>query len=295
MARSIVVTERLVVKNTFLDVEEADESGSTCGSTRRSSSVPRTWKPFDSSPDDIQRTGSTLSMGSTAASEGDLSDGAAAALRDVETPGTADVPLGQMLRLQGTLNPEAAEFQMPPAFEVPRTRPAGTGMAIRLNPEARAFRPMPPLAPEISSVVAAAKTALAGSPHVTDVKVTEAPLGQTTTVVADISSAAGPFAGHEALTAAKASLLGAAARSQMTYCLGYTAAPFQDCDSGFKGAIGSVPPHMQGSVCWDSYQKGFCPRRSLCRWYHPMETDLAPIRVTLRKPAEKVAGSKSED
>lgn len=279
----------IVVKNTFLDVDESDESGSTCGSTRRSSSVPRTWKPFDGGLDDVQRGRSTLSIGSTAASEGDLSDGNAATLRDVEAPDDSATPPTPP---KGALNPAAAEFHMPPAPEAPGAR-AAPGTPSRLNPEARAFQPAPPqLPPEISSVVAASRAALLRSPHVTGVKVAEAPLGQATTVVADVRSTAGPAAGREALATAKAALLGAAARSQMTYCLGYTAVPFQDlCDSGFKGVIGSVPPSMQDSVCWDTYQKGFCPRRSLCRWYHPMESDLAPIRVILRKAAEQEAGS----
>lgn len=285
----------IIIKNTFLDVEESDGSGSACGSTRRSSSVPRTWKPGFSL--DKSFSDATPSIGSTAASDGELSDGQPAPLRDVEgqdvvsappTPPTPPMPK------KAGLNPEAAEFQMPPAAEMLAAWPPtfnGISM-IRLNPEARVFEPMPtPMAradhtlpPEISIVVSAAKQALLGGQHVLDAQVTEGALGQTTTITAEVDDKLGPNDSHEILGLAKAALLEAAANSQMTYVLGYGTVPFQDVtDSGFKAAIGSIPPSMQGSICWDTYQKGYCPRRALCRWCHPTETDLAQIRVLLKR------------
>jgi len=269
----------IVVKNTFLDVDESDGA---CGSSRRSFSVPSAWKPkcvFDRSC----RQGSSLSVVSTAPSDADSNDG----------QGVDDLvfPLPTPKKTV-SLNPEAAVFQMPPNSPAPAMKPSnniGSSM-IRLNPEAPAFEPTPSaqggtsLPTEIHTVISAAKQALLGSPSVVDVKVAEGSLGQTTTVVAEVHSTLGPFGSHEILQLAKAALLGAAARSQITYVLGYFEAPFQDmCDSGFRAVIGSIPTNMQDSICWDTYQRGFCPRRSLCRWCHPLETDLAPLHVILKR------------
>jgi len=193
------------------------------------------------------------------------------------------------------LNPQAAEFQMPAPYEpqVPTTTPV-TPLSTRLNPEARVFEPTPVqqqqqigggLPAEIWAVINSAKLALTASPHVASVKVTEGALGQTTTIVTEVHSNMGQYGARETLNVVKAALLGAAARSQMTYILGWGAVPFQDMpgDAGFKGMIGSVPMTMQDSICWDTYQKGYCPRRALCRWCHPLETDLAPLRVILER------------
>lgn len=282
----------IIIKNTFLDVDESDGSGSPCGSARRSSSVPCTFRfrpgySFDNDTcQTCQRPGSTRSLASTAASEEDLSDIQAAPFNDAETQ---DLPQ----KKASFLNPEAAEFQMPPSpyeVQVPQMKPT-TPSGIRLNPEARAFEPMPMaqmgtgLPAEISTVINSAKHALMASPYVTNVKVTEGTLGQTTTIAAEIRGNMGQYGARETLSSAKAALLGAAARSQMTYVLGWGAVPFQDMpgDMGFKGMIGSVPMTMQDTICWDTYQKGYCPRRTLCRWCHPLETDLSTLRVILKR------------
>jgi len=275
----------IVIKNTFLDVDESDSAGSPCGSSRRSSSVPCAWRPgysFDKGR--CQRLGSTQSLASTAASDEGASDGQAAPLNDVETQD--DMPTKKV-----SLNPEAAEFQMPVSYEAQAPPKPSSTSGIRLNPEARAFEPMPatPTSPglpaEISTVINSAKHALMASPHIVNVKVTEGALGQNTTIVAEVNSSAGPYGSRETLNSAKAALLNAAARSQMTYVIGWGTVPFQDLggDSGFKGLIGSVPMTMQDSVCWDTFQKGYCPRRTLCRWCHPLETDVAPFRVILKR------------
>lgn len=247
--------------------------------------MPCTWRPgysFDN--DTCQRPGSTRSLASTAASEDDLNDLQAAPSNDGETQDLLPPKKASFL------NPEAAEFQMPTyETQVPMTKPMNPS-GIRLNPEARAFEPMPVahvsngLPAEISTVINAAKLALSASPHVTNVKVTEGALGQASTIVAEINDA-GPYGVRETLSSAKAALLGAAARSQITYVLGWNAMPFQDMteEHGFKGVIGSVPIAMQDTICWDTYQKGYCPRRTLCRWCHPLEIDLAPLRVYLRE------------
>lgn len=163
--------------------------------------------------------------------------------------------------------------------------------AIRLNPEARTFEPIPQagasLMGEISTVIAAAASELSGSPYIMSVKVNEGErLGCVTTIFADLKISAGPAGASEALDQAKAALLNAASRSQITYVLGYDTQPFEDMlvndGSGFKATIGSVHATLQDRICWDTYQRGFCPRRSSCRWCHPLDSDLAPIQIIVK-------------
>jgi hypothetical protein len=35
-------------------------------------------------------------------------------------------------------------------------------------------------------------------------------------------------------------------------------------------------------MCWDLCKKGSCPRRHNCHWYHPQESDIGRIKVSIR-------------
>lgn len=222
-------------------------------------------------------------------------------------------PVARQAHSGTPLNPEAVLFQMPPyagphmqaQMQVPhRHTPlksaslcSGYGTATRLNPEARAFQPVTaPLPEEVSAVVGAVKAAMGSSAGIAGVKVVSPTQGQPLTIVAEMASIASKtqasYAAQEALSTAKAALLGAAAHSQSAYILGYTEQPFKEIlDTGFRTTIGLVPEAHQDSACWDTYQKGYCPRRSTCRWSHPQDCDLTPIRVILKKPEAESAGN----
>merc|ERR1712100_515624 len=64
----------------------------------------------------------------------------------------------------------------------------------------------------------------------------------------------------------------------------------EDTGYSLRSSIALLPPHAQNCMCWDMYRKGHCPRRSQCRWYHPQESDVARIRVSV-KYAQDVSGS----
>jgi hypothetical protein len=77
------------------------------------------------------------------------------------------------------------------------------------------------------------------------------------------------------ISAAKQSLLSAAAESENSYIMGYDLQPFTDIDAcSFSATIGCVPPAHRNTACWDTYMYGFCPRAGSCRWDHPSEMDI---------------------
>jgi hypothetical protein len=54
-----------------------------------------------------------------------------------------------------------------------------------------------------------------------------------------------------------------------------------------RASIVCLPPDTEDRVCWDLLNKGVCPRRKQCRWYHPQERDITKIKVIITtQPSE---------
>jgi hypothetical protein len=153
-----------------------------------------------------------------------------------------------------------------------------------LNPEAQEFLPSAltaqnVLPDEVAMVVAAAKQAMVGSSFVTGIKVSEAPVGAVTTISGKVTGIQGL---RSTIRVVKGALLAAARRSQDTYIMGVSQEPFKDVsESEFKAKIITLPEALQATACWDTLQKGFCPRRGKCCWQHPQEHDMVTLRVVL--------------
>lgn len=49
-----------------------------------------------------------------------------------------------------------------------------------------------------------------------------------------------------------------------------------------RSSVACIPEGAEDKVCWDLFQKGRCPRRNNCHWYHPQETDIHRVRVSIR-------------
>lgn len=264
----------IIVKNTFLDVDESDGDGSC----KRSSSIPRFWKP--NSPHGFFVTQTTMSRASisTAASDSDLSERPEREDKE-DTPRAVD----QAPTASPQLNPSAAEFWMPPPPEAYMVFPMGDPMfpMIPLNAQAAMFQPLPEPLSEVSMILASTKAAILSNPLVKSAEVAEGPVGSTTTIEIEVSAEA---KADEILSSAKASLLEAAACSHSTYILGYMMKPFTDIgDEGFKATISFTPLNQQ--VCWNLFQKSFCScnKHFIEHWYHPKESDSVMLRVTLKR------------
>jgi len=70
----------------------------------------------------------------------------------------------------------------------------------------------------------------------------------------------------------------------------------EDFGYSLRASIACLPEGAEGSMCWDMFQKGYCGRRSQCRWYHPQDSDVSKLKVTIRyfEPAQECSSS-SED
>jgi len=49
-----------------------------------------------------------------------------------------------------------------------------------------------------------------------------------------------------------------------------------------RSTVACVPESEEQRVCWDMFQRGFCPRRQRCQWHHPMESDTVRIKISVR-------------
>lgn len=67
-------------------------------------------------------------------------------------------------------------------------------------------------------------------------------------------------------------------------------------DGGYslRSSIAFIPTGAEDRVCWELFHKGCCPRRSKCQWYHPQESDIGRIKVSIRC-AEEVIGVKGAE
>lgn len=120
------------------------------------------------------------------------------------------------------------------------------------------------------------------SPHVRDVQVDDSIVMQTGKVVVMVSVHSDDDIVRGMI---QSTLLEAAGQSQCTYIVGYTTDPWNDMgDKGFSARVGCIPCDQEDTVCWDTYQKGFCYRLSSCRWCHPKPSDLVTVEVVLEKP-----------
>lgn len=56
----------------------------------------------------------------------------------------------------------------------------------------------------------------------------------------------------------------------------------EDCGYSLRASIAFVPEGAQDCMCWDMFKNGHCPRRSQCRWYHPVDSHIGKIKATIK-------------
>mmetsp|Transcript_105954 Transcript_105954/g.187617 ORF Transcript_105954/g.187617 Transcript_105954/m.187617 type:complete len:326 (-) Transcript_105954:336-1313(-) len=161
-------------------------------------------------------------------------------------------------------------------------RPGGPRTKLRSN--ARAFAPVPAINKGILDLIESAREVLQTSPDALSVKVSLGTMGGTTSLLAEVRSSSPEAATvQQTLSLLKATLLDIAAGSEATYILGYGSQPFTDTSCGFSCTVGCISALQEHSVCWDTYEHGFCKRFSSCRWCHPTPMDLMQIDVMLKE------------
>jgi len=250
----------LSVKNTFLHVSKV-----ACEGTPRSSSVPRSWRLDSASTAAGDDTPAISSHGSTySQSETGSSSGLDVPLRGAFVPETL---------VEDIQDHPVDTFICPTAIceAEPRIVPRTFPFEVLAGPAWTQVRGM------VSAVHQALETE-----YEAEVSVSWGPMGGATGIVATIKG--GPEQADHAKEVAKATLLEAAAHSESVYVMGYLAKPFRDFgETGFKCWVGNLHHAKSGCVCWDTFQKGFCPRRTTCRWYHLDVPDLMRVIVQIHR------------
>jgi hypothetical protein len=189
---------------------------------------------------------------------------------------------------------ESSIMEKFPALKIAMTAnyaPPGQSILAATTPCAASQSPPGPFEPyegEIANVMEATKRALLRSPYLASVKVHGGVMGCPTTVVAGVRSSLMHDSVKATLLLAKEAILDAATDSRGTYVLGYVQdgtgyGPFQDGPDmcSFHATLATVPAANESQACWDTYQKGFCPRRATCRWVHPPGRNLTSLTVCL--------------
>lgn len=279
----------ITVKNTFLSVKGVVEAPA-----RRSSSVPRTFKPGDSASGDYPNSDDSTNASDkviSSDSEQDVSDCCSVCTDD------NDDFVYRCASSIGENVPEKqawADITPPPPPPPQETRQSKVTLALsdmvtaasrtKLRSNAQKFTSVVAPPSEVEMMINNAAEVFRSGGGMMDVKVCQGGMGGTTMVVATSSHSCPDVTWL--LTMVKDTLLHSAEESQNTYIMGYGAQPFNNLDSlSFSANIACVPAAHRDTACWDTYEKGFCPRCNSCRWDHPSEADMMRVIFMVKKNA----------
>jgi hypothetical protein len=56
----------------------------------------------------------------------------------------------------------------------------------------------------------------------------------------------------------------------------------EDYGYSLRSSVACVPEDKVDQMCWDVLQRGTCPRRKCCHWYHPQACDIVKFKVVIR-------------
>jgi len=152
----------------------------------------------------------------------------------------------------------------------------------KLKSNARPFKSARTPAGEVMGVIANAVEVLSKDADISSVRVHDGGMGGTTMIVGK-SSSLNPDA-LLVFSLVKDALLRSAEKSENTYILGYGTQPFNNLDPlSFSANIACMPKTHQDTACWDTYENGSCPRCATCRWDHPSDIDQIRVIVMIQK------------
>lgn len=153
----------------------------------------------------------------------------------------------------------------------------------RLKVEAPVFQPVPKDS-RMEAIVSCVHLALFSSGQVCNIGVESSSLlwNSATVVTAEVPGGADAQSRSYGVMQLTKQALEAITERLPTVAL--LSARVQKEDSGYslRSSIALLPEHAKNCMCWDMFRKGHCPRRSQCRWYHPQDSDIARIRVSIK-------------
>jgi len=148
----------------------------------------------------------------------------------------------------------------------------------QLKIDAPAFQPVLSETRE-DAVVNAVHLALKSCGRANHITVDRGSDGRSSTLIsAQVSNSAQTY---EVLHLAKRAL---EAITGQLHTVAMLSARVQKEDAGYslRSSIAYVPKESEDRMCWDLFQKGCCPRRHQCRWYHPESSDIGKIKISVK-------------
>jgi len=266
----------VVVKNTFLDVPDHkflcfDEP---CQAARRCHSVPRAWKPASLIPH-IRSKRRSLSLVSNSSTQSDLSS--CPSVESLEAlSSNADDSIRNGSEKNETCDAASTET---------------TGIRTKLKGASPAFQPIMQANTRLDAVTNAVYLALVSCGQISNIRVEQGVEGVSPTLLsAELQS--GPRSCYDAIHLARQALEAITARVDS---LALLSKRVQKEDRGYslRSSVACIPSEARNSMCWDFFNKGNCPRRCKCHWYHPEASDVERFKVVIKMP-EDVAGVSSE-
>jgi hypothetical protein len=297
----------VTVKNTFLDLKRKEEDPTK----KRSSSVPCAFKLAYVSLEAGQLGKVDISDDSTIASDKDISESAPIPFSDSEEDypdGCSDCTVDDIdfaytcvecvsdgsfgspaITDKVTLSIAELEVADTSASKVTLTlddmvKEGAEKVRAKLRAQARPFQSARTPPAEVSALIAKVVSDLSQGPDICDVQVSDGGMGGTT-IVQGKSSSSSPNT-QVLFALVKDTLLKGAEASECTYILGYGGQAFKNLDSlSFSANISCMPAAHHETACWDTYEKGYCPRRCSCGWTHPDDADTMRLIVMVTKQA----------
>jgi hypothetical protein len=140
-----------------------------------------------------------------------------------------------------------------------------------------------PLDPRLRAVTEAVHTALLASGQSCRVKVEPGIQGTSPTVIlAELQN--GPRCSsrcYDVVHIARRALEEASSRME-SVCLLSKRVQKDEKGYSMRSSLACIPTEVEGRICWDLYHKGHCPRKRSCQWYHPQESDMYRVKITVR-------------
>jgi len=157
----------------------------------------------------------------------------------------------------------------------------------KLKKEAPAFQPVQTTDTRMDAVANAAYLALVSCGQICNIKMEKGIKGQSPSMIsAELHG--GPRAAsrcYDVMQLTKQALEAVTERLPTTALISARVQK-EECGYSLRSNIACLPEGAEDRMCWDMYRRGYCPRRSQCRWYHPCDSDIARIKISIRYSEE---------
>jgi len=288
----------VVVKNTFLDIADHTFLGleESIVSRRRCHSTPRVWKPSPSTPAKRSRRRS-LSTLSSCSTESNFSDSQCSSFMcslcdsDETCRSCEDVPA--FICATPTSPHKFADCLAPCCYLLDCT--CGIDDSIKapddsvstatngsINDSSDTDLESARADSRLDAVVMAAYYALLSSGQTHKIKIDQGAQGSSSTlIVAELQNAHRSRC-YDVVHAARRALEDVTSHSKSVALLSKRVQKDDRGGYSLRSSVACIPEDMVDNVCWDMFQKGHCPRRMTCKWYHPQESDIFKVKIVVR-------------